>query len=336
MTDRGTPPRSPRHGGDLDYATAVYGQPRDGWLDLSTGVNPHPYPVGGGDVAALHRLPSGSDLARLIAAARQAFAVAPPVALAATPGTEVALRLLPLLAPDGPVAIVTPTYVSHAEAWRATGRDVVTVHELGAVPPGVAAVVTGNPNNPDGRRSDRASLVQLGQRLAERGLLVVDEAFADLVPEASLVPHLEGLNAIVLRSFGKFFGLPGLRLGFAVGAPAMVARVASVIGDWPVSATALAIGTRAIADREWQEAMRARLGREAGRLREILTANRLAIRGGTDLFVLAEDSAGALHERLARQGIWTRAFTDEPTWVRFGLPGNDAEFARLERALSAG
>jgi cobalamin biosynthetic protein CobC len=326
---------APRHGGDLDHATAVFGSPPEGWLDLSTGVNPHPYPAAGVASAELRRLPSGARLAALAEAARAAYGADPSLAVAATPGSEVALRLLPLLAPDGPVAIVSPTYASHAEAWRTAGRDVVAVPELGAVPPGVAAVVVGNPNNPDGRRSDPDALGQLAQRLAERGLLVVDEAFADLAPDASLVPHLAGLNAVVLRSFGKFFGLPGLRLGFALGARSMVAQVADLMGDWPVSSPALAIGTAALADAAWQEAMRTRLAADARRLRQLLTARGLSIRGGTDLFVLVEEPSGTLHEALARNGIWTRGFTEQPTWVRIGLPGDDQAFARLERALSA-
>ena len=330
-------PGVPRHGGDLGFARAHYGEPAGGWLDLSTGVNPWPYPAQPIVAADLARLPDRDALADLIGAARYAYRLPDDTAVVATPGSELAIRLLPsVVAPAGITAIVSPTYVSHAEAWRTAGRPIIAAATVEAVPADTSAVVVGNPNNPDGRVHDPHALVTMAHRLGERGggLLIVDEAFVDLTPEASLGPYLSGLPAVVLRSFGKFYGLPGLRLGFVAGHPALVARLAALLGDWPVSSAAIAIGRAALADTAWQDETRRRLAAQASRLRTLLAGRRLDPIGGTDLFVLAEaGAAGAVRRGLARRGIWTRAFADRPTWLRIGLPGDEVGFARLDAAV---
>jgi cobalamin biosynthetic protein CobC len=258
------------------------------------------------------------------------------VPVIATPGSESALRLLPLLMPRGRVAIVSPTYGSHSRAWEDAGHLVTSVTALDQVSVDAAVIIIGNPNNPDGRLTAPETLADAAQRLARRGgLLVVDEAFGDVAPQVSLVPHLEALPAIVLRSFGKFFGLPGLRLGFAAGAASVVTRLATSLGEWPVTPTAIAVGTEALQDAAWQRRTRVDLAAAAGRLRSSLERQGHAVIGGTDLFVLIESAdAGALHDRLARRGVWTRVFHDRPKWLRIGLPAGDAAFARLERAFS--
>ncbi len=324
----------PRHGGDLARATATYGNPAGGWLDLSTGVNPHAYPVAGIDLAGLHRLPPADALALLVEAARAAYRIPTSVAVAAMPGSELAIRLLPLAALPGSVAVIGPTYRTHAEAWRNAGRVVTEVAALDAVPPATSVVVVANPNNPDGRTTDPATLAGQADRT---GLLVVDEAYADARPELSLAPRLLGMNAVMLRSFGKFYGLPGLRLGFVAGDGPTVARLASLVGDWPVSAPALSIATAALHDLRWQEDMRARLAFEMAAMRRLLARHGLPVQGGTDLFALVDHpDARRLQQGLARRGVWTRIFEAQLTWLRIGLPGDDAALTRLDAALSAG
>ena len=327
---------APRHGGDLAFATARYGAPAAGWLDLSTGINPRPYPAPPVLSQDLSRLPDRDALSALVASGRGVYGVPAEVPLIATPGSEIALRLLPLVAPEGGVGIVSPTYPSHGEAWANAGRPVVRLAGTDAVADEVSVVVVTNPNNPDGRAFPPRRLAELAAQLGRRGgLLVVDEAFADLAPEASLIPRLAGLPAVVLRSFGKFFGLPGLRFGFVVGAEGCVARLEALLGDWPVSGPAIAIGKAALADTQWRDETRQQLARDAARLRSLLAGHGLAVVGGTDLFVLcATPDTGALHRRLGERGIWTRAFAEERTWLRFGLPADDSGFARLDRALA--
>ena len=326
---------SPSHGGDLAFATLHYGAPAEGWLDLSTGINPRPYPAPSIDAATLARLPARDGLTRLTDAARTAYGVAHGADLIATPGSEIALRLLPLLGPAGRVAVLTPTYESHADAWLAAGRAVEEISTLEQLPADAAILVLASPNNPDGRTTDPKTLTKLAQRLAARGgLVVVDEAFADLVPELSLLPHLGELPAVVLRSFGKFFGLAGLRLGFVAGPQPLLGRLAGLLGDWPVSNAALVIGASALGDGAWQAATRRRLGEMAASLRGLLASHGLRLVGGTSLFVLAETGdAAAIHHELAKRGVWTRAFARHPQWLRFGLPPDRNALARLDEAL---
>ena len=258
--------RSPNHGGDLTFATLHYGAPEGGWLDLSTGINPRPYPAPMIDAATLARLPARDGLTRLTDAARAAYGVADGADLIATPGSEIALRLLPFFAPKGPVAVLAPTYESHADAWRAAGREVTEISTIEEVPADAAMVVLANPNNPDGRAIGSERLTKLAHRLAgQGGLLVVDEAFADLVPELSMLPRLAEAPAVVLRSFGKFFGLAGLRLGFVAGPRPLLGRLAGILGDWPVSNAALITGASALRSKAWQEQTRRQLGEMAAR-----------------------------------------------------------------------
>jgi cobalamin biosynthetic protein CobC len=324
----------PRHGGALAQASARHGVPIEAWLDLSTGINPHPYPCPPLADAAWHRLPDPAALASLVETARRAYGLSAGGAITATPGSDVALRLLPWLAPAGPVAILGPTYSGHAEAWRDIGAEVGVVTDVREVPASSRVVVVVNPNNPDGRITDPAALLALARRLAAAdGLLVVDEAFADVAAEASIVPHLGEAPILVLRSFGKFYGLAGLRLGFALGHPPVVRRLGRLLGDWPVSGAAIAIGGVALADTAWQAGARERLRLGRERLSRLLAEAGLGLVGGTDLFVLAQthDAAG-LHEALAAQGLWTRIFADQPGRIRFGLPADD-RFGQLAAAL---
>jgi cobalamin biosynthesis protein CobC len=330
------PEDAPRHGGDLTFARQRHGDPLTGWLDLSTGINPHPYPAPEIDPVDLHRLPDRGRLIDLLDAARRTYVVPEAAALVAAPGSETAIQAIPLLVPHRRVAIVGPTYGSHRQAWHGADKEVIDCGSLADIPSDAAVVVLANPNNPDGRTVAPDDLAGLARRLAARdGLLVVDEAFADLTPEVSLIPQLTDIHAIVLRSLGKFHGLAGLRLGFVAGQPAMTARLERLFGAWPVSGAALTIGRAALADRGWAAATRVALGVEAGRLREVLAARGLPVIGGTDLFVLIENTnAGRLHGALAERGIWTRAFAERTHWLRFGLPADDHGFARLDRALA--
>jgi cobalamin biosynthetic protein CobC len=327
----------PRHGGDLALAEAAYGRPAEGWLDLSTGINPNPWAVPPDALEAVSRLPASDALSDLLAVARRAYGLADAAAIAAVPGSEIALRLLPIVAPVGAVALVSPTYGSHGEAWRDAGRRVTEIPSPDTIPADATVVILGNPNNPDGRMVDPERLVVLAQRLGERGgLLVVDEAFGDVAPATSLAPHLGGLAAVVLRSLGKFYGLPGLRLGFVAGTHAVVGALKQLLGDWPVSGPALSAGAAALGDSPWQAATRQRLASDRKRLSALLRAHGFAVVGATDLFVLASHPhAQAIHRGLARRGVWTRAFGFQPAWLRLGLPGGDMDFERLDRALAA-
>jgi cobalamin biosynthetic protein CobC len=140
----------------------------------------------------------------------------------------------------------------------------------------------------------------------------------------------------VLRSFGKFYGLAGVRLGFALAAPDTAARLSATLGPWAVAGPAIAIGEAALADLSWAQHMRARLGREAQQLDAALTDAGLAVVGGTSLFRLVRTpAAGELFNHLGRAGLFVRRFAEQPSWLRLGLPPDAAAWARLHAALAA-
>lgn len=311
-----------RHGGRLAAAAACFPHAPRPWLDLSTGINPRPYPVGWRDRAALRRLPDPAALAQAEAAAAARFGVAPE-RVCATAGSDAALRLLPRLLDARRVAIAPDTYGGHGEAWRAAGASVA------ADPDEVNAWVVVNPNNPDGAVTPTADLLAS----AERRWTIVDEAFADAHPEVSVADRAGG-RLVVLRSFGKFYGLPGLRLGFVIADPRLIARVRLAQGDWPVSADAIAAAAAAYPDGAWAEGMRARLGRDARRLDQVLQEAGMTVQGGASLFRLARTpDAAAIFVRLAEAGILCRPF-DDATRLRFGLPGAARDWTRLQAALA--
>ena len=321
------------HGGDIAAAEALYGSPVEGWLDLSTGINPRAYPAGRLARADLVHLPQRDAEVRLFAAARAHFAVPQAAGLVAAAGAQALISWLPRLFAPRRVAVLAPTYEEHARAWQLAGHAVRGMDGLDA--DAAEILVLGNPNNPDGRCFAPDLLAATARRLAARGgLLVVDEAFADPSPELSIAGACDRQGLVVLRSFGKFFGLAGLRLGFAACAPDLAARIAAAIGPWPVSGPALAIAAAAYADSAWIAAARQRLARDSARLDRLLARHGLVRLGGCALFGLYGHAAAApLAAHLGRAGILARRFAAEPSWLRFGLPGRPAEWRRLAAAL---
>jgi cobalamin biosynthetic protein CobC len=329
------------HGGRLGAARAAYSQAPQPWIDLSTGINPKSYPAPRARGSTLNRLPDTGELGRLEAVAAAAFGVGDPRRVVATGGTEPALRLLPYVLGQRAAVVAGPTYGSHADGWERAGvpSRVVPDSQLDDSIAEQAALVVVNPNNPDGRILSRQRLRQLHDAAGARGgVLVVDEAFAEVTPESSVADiagSKETQHLVVLRSFGKFYGLAGLRLGFVVGAPELMRRIRSVIGDWPVSVDALAAGLAAYADRDWAERTRVQLARSARRLDELLSRFGFEVVGGTSLYrlVRAED-APVRFERLAAAGILTRPFRHDTSLLRFGLPGTPDAWRRLSDVLA--
>jgi cobalamin biosynthesis protein CobC len=321
------------HGGDLDAARRLFPNAPEPWVDLSTGINPVPYPAPALEASAFRRLPSGADLAGLRRAAARAYGVPDPDCVVAAPGTQILIETLPRLRPRGRVAVLGPTYAEHAAAWARAGHAVETVTEI-AQGDGADVVVVVNPNNPDGRTFESGTLLALAADLARRGgLLVVDEAFADLEPVATLGGALRP-GLVVLRSFGKTYGLAGIRLGFALGDPAHATRAAQALGPWAVSGPALAIGRAALSDETWRRTAARDRAADAGRLDRMIARAGGTVIGGTCLFRTADfPDAPGLFARLGAAGIYVRRFGAAPQRLRFGLPADKGEWCRLSRIL---
>ncbi len=318
------------HGGDLGAAIARHGGAPADWMDLSTGINRLPYAVPPFAPGALRDLPGAGEVAACAEAARRAYGAPPRVACLPLAGAQAAIQFVPRLRPAGRAAVLGPTYNEHAAAFAAAGWSVAEVSDLDALT-GYDAVTLVNPNNPDGRRWPPEEVAAL---TARNGLVVVDESFADVTPETSLCPRLGAPGLVVLRSFGKFFGLAGLRLGFALGSEAEIAALREAAGPWPASGPALAAGRLALSDGDWIRATRARLAFHSRRLDALATGVGWSLVGGTGLFRLyATPDAGRAREALARHRVWSRRFPYSPTWLRFGLPGPEPEWQRLAEAL---
>lgn len=324
----------PIHGGDIAGATKRFGTPADGWLDLSTGVNPFAYPLAPFDPMLMRALPDRAMWRRLREAAAEHYRAPGVDSVVPVPGSQCIIRLLPRLRPLSHIAIVGPTYGEYSLAWSEAGHQVTIVETLERLGDADVVVVV-NPNNPDGRRRDPQRLLEIGDRLASRdGLLIVDEAYGDLSPQLSVASYA-GKGLMVLRSFGKFFGLAGARLGFVIADLASARQLLKIFDPWAISGPTLDAGIQALGDQEWTDCMRRRLKSEAAALDSLLIAGGLSVVGGSELFRLASaPRAWALYEYLGGCGILTRPFAEQPRWLRFGLPANQAEKDRLAAALA--
>lgn len=325
---RATTEKPVAHGGELGAIQKRFPHAPEPWLDLSTGINPVPYPVRKLPPEIWARLPTWHQEQALLEAAATRYGVRDLATIVAAPGTQALIQLLPRLVSKSRVAIMGPTYEEHQACWARQGHDVNVVSSLDRAT-GADVVVVVNPNNPTGQLLPPAALHRLN------GLLIVDEAFVDLLPpEASLAGDLPA-NAIVLRSFGKAYGLAGVRLGFAVAEKPIAVRIRDELGPWAVSSPALEIGRQALEDSAWLQAATARLAADRQKLDDLLLQAGFEILGGTSLFCLAHhQDAADVADVLGRQGIHVRRFTGNPHWVRFGLPANGNEFDRIAAALA--
>ncbi|MEW9805119.1 threonine-phosphate decarboxylase CobD [Mesorhizobium marinum] len=325
------------HGGSLGRARALFPDAPEPWVDLSTGINPHSYPLFDLPATALTRLPEPERARELAAVAANAYGARSPRHVALGPGTQILLPRVFSLVKPGRAAVLGPTYAEHARAAALAGHSAIETRDLSALAQADIAVVV-NPNNPDGRIVSRTDLLGLAVALRRRGgLLVVDEAFMDVGPEdESLCDDVGQGGIVVLRSLGKFYGLAGVRLGFAIASEDIAGRLDAEFGPWSVSGPALEYGIRALADLAWQEQMRRSLAADAARLDALLAAHGVAVDGGTSLFRhVTNADAARLFDCLGGRGILIRNFSARPRALRFGLPGGESEWQRLGEALRA-
>lgn len=308
------------HGGGLDAAAHRYGGVRADWLDLSTGINPVPYPLPALSQDAWTALPDRAARDALIAAARQFWAVPDACAVLPVPGASAAIAQIPSLAPQGTVHIPGPTYNEHAASFAQAGWH---VSDDGG--PAKASVRV-HPNNPDGR-------VWSADDLSGK-FRIIDESFCDVIPSQSLIQSATTPGTLVLKSFGKFWGLAGLRLGFVIGDPELVAQLEAMQGPWAVAGPALEIGCAALKNIGWAQDTRRRLAADADRLDALMTGAGATVIGGTTLFRLYDvPQAADWQHRLAQHHIWSRVFPYNARWLRLGLPAPNG-WARLARAVT--
>jgi cobalamin biosynthetic protein CobC len=304
------------HGGSIDAAIATYGGARADWLDLSTGINPVPYPLPQFPQDAWTALPDRAAFTRLYALARSYWDIPQDAAVIGATGASAIIAALPHCVTGSSVHIPGPTYNEHGAAFQAADWSMDPPHD---------AMVAVHPNNPDGHEWTATDL--------DAPICIIDESFGDVAPEKSLIHLASRPGTVVLKSFGKFWGLAGLRLGFAIGDPAIIAKLTDLLGPWQVSGPALTIGAEALADPAWADQTRARLAADADRLDQLVTGHGAETLGGTTLFRLykVKDAKAAQHQ-LAQHHVWSRTFPYAPDWLRLGLPAPD-RWAQLEAAF---
>ena len=326
------------HGGNSDQVAAYFGHNANDMLDLSTGISPRAYPAVDVTAQSWNQLPNHSQLNACLAAAQRAYDVPEQLGIMAGAGTQSLLQFIPSLLPrSGVVWIDEPTYNEHRPAWEAAGHQVIT-GDANLANAQSAVIVA--PNNPTGKFAPDTIMTTAKQTAATGGIMLIDGAFAmpaavdptvgDLLAALAAFPHV-----LHLRSFGKFFGMAGLRLGFAIGPPDRIDQLQQRVGPWAVSSVALDIGSAALNDTAWQAQHGQFLRQQTEQLQMVLTRANLEILGGTTLFQTIHTSrAHHLHDHLAKAAIWTRKFSQIPDLLRFGVPANAADFARLSKSLN--
>lgn len=308
------------HGGGLDKAMQQFGGQRHNWLDLSTGINPNPYHVPDIPNHFWHVLPDAQSQADLLTAARSFWNIPDEAEIIPASGVSAIIALLPSLGDFSQVSIINPTYNEFSASF--TGHD-YTLKNTAPVQ------VRVHPNNPDGRVFTRTEI-----EAQHNQLTIIDESFCDTCPEKSLIDIAAKPDHIILKGTGKFWGLAGLRLGFAIALPELADKISQRLGPWSISGPAQFIGQNALSNLQWAKDTRTQLAHMANKLDTILIQNELSVIGGTTLFRLAHThDAKSLHKHLCQHHILTRIFPYSDNWVRFGLPANDTDLTRLNDAL---
>lgn len=328
------------HGGRLARMRSEYPDFSGDWLDLSSGISPWSYPVPTWHETKLRALPDEDLLAQACSTAAAHYGVAENTIISAS-GAQAFINLLVLVATDylgvKPVVYtLSPTYSEYAACARRFGCEARQV-QVGDAWPQENIVILANPNNPDGRMPSAEQARACCESLGKQGLLVIDEAFCDVSPQDSLVGLLDQCeNLLILKSFGKFFGLAGLRLGFCLGAPRLLQLFTAYLGAWPVSAPALMTAAHAYADKTWIASQRSRIIDNAAVLCTLLeTLPDTEIVTNCGLFITLKSHL-PLFETCAQHGIYIRQFTSlphPPRLYRFGLP-TVSSLPRLRQALS--
>lgn len=321
------------HGGDLDRVAKMYQMLPEDMLDLSTGISPAAYPLGPLDQSAWQALLGLDQQAALLACARKAYNLPHEADICMAAGSQTLLQAIPRLLPPQQVWMTNrPTYNEHAPAWQWAGHNCVFAVDL---PKQASSAVIVNPNNPDGYYTKKDQILACAAQCRERGgMLLVDEAFIDPQPWMSYVDCAAREDMIIIRSFGKFYGLAGLRLGFAIGAPSRIAQLRRHLGPWPVATPALQAGQLALADENWASAHRLFLASLTDKVKASFMGAGIEFIGGTSLFsTFSAPPAASLQRALARMGIWTRIYQDHPSLIRFGTPANEHIIAKIAKII---
>src|ERR1700751_1228635 len=165
------------HGGNLAAARQMFPDAPEPFIDLSTGINPYPYPLPQIPLDCFLRLPDRATVRRLAAVAARSYAAPSDDYVVPASGTQILLPQVAMLVAPGRAAILGPTYAEHLRAAVLAGHRAIEVRDVGQLRSADLAVIV-NPNNPDGRIVPKAEILDIARDLRQRdGILVIDEAF---------------------------------------------------------------------------------------------------------------------------------------------------------------
>lgn len=342
----------PLHGGDIHGAARRFNIPERDWLDLSTGINPQPYPVPDIPGSVFRNLPYvrpeflqavqayyGHDNAAVVAGSQSAIQLIPAII---DP-----YRVFPVLLPD-------TGYREHQLQWSRHGQQIhhyrcvdraqmiQDIDQQLADDEGQHLVVI-NPNNPTGLKLETKQLLKWAAMLRPGAFLIVDEAFIDIQPQESLLREtVLPSNVMVLRSFGKFFGLAGLRLGFVFSTDSVIADLQGRSGLWQINGPAQYIATTALQDRQWHTLTRRRLPENAAYTAQLFAPLMATLHCPPPVqtpfflsYLMSAPLALAVFEAMAQGGVLTRVVfvDDRQAFLRIGCLGVD-DSAGTQQLLS--
>lgn len=319
------------HGGQLAQIAKQFGIEQSQWLELSTGIAPYHYPVGHVPISAYQQLPQINN--ELMSAAASYYC---HDSLAITNGSQAVIKLLPSLWRDKSprstiVYLPKHGYKEHQQAWQQAQFTICLYDD--ELPPLATlnqhcVLVIINPNNPTAKLFSQQDILIYQQCIASlNGLLVVDEAFMDIItPSQSMISSIDDSNVIILRSFGKFFGLAGIRIGFVLANRHWIAALTDSLGPWQVNGPAQFIAAQALSDKAWHKEQRKRLMQDRRAMVDILQStlnkNKLHHITHTDLFITIHFSqpqlAPQLFESLCQHAVYVRLCDDKQS-LRFGI-----------------
>ncbi|TXR53641.1 aminotransferase class I/II-fold pyridoxal phosphate-dependent enzyme [Reinekea thalattae] len=350
----------PLHGGDLPFAANYYGIEQHKWLDLSTGINPQAYPVAEIPSEVFAHLPY-----RQSAFTEAVIDYYGSENFLSVSGTQSAIQQLPnLLNKKNSYPVLLPSlgYSEHQQHWLKAGNSAAFYcaesgeKMLADIDQQLAKnsrqhLVIINPNNPTTVQVTAQQLLYWAAQLSGDAKLIVDEAFIDASENISLLQLTDIDDAlkeklIVLRSFGKFFGLAGLRIGFVFASPEIVRDLQQELGIWQINGPAQWLATQAYRDRDWQQQARTSLQQNIDQtlalFHPLIEQLKLQSAGVTNYFFSLYCPlalAGFIQDFLARQAVLIRLIEvdDQRAMLRVGAfdVQQQAQRMQLQQALAA-
>jgi histidinol-phosphate aminotransferase len=297
--------------------------------------------------AAAHRYAGAGDLRALVADAHDVR----PEQIVLTSGSDELCYLLAtvFIPPGAPVVLSDPCYRIDELVTRIHGGTAVFValrdgaHDLDAMAAAAqhAAVVwLPSPHNPTGLAVDPTALGRFLAVVPPECLVVLDEAYRHYVDPA-LRPDASALvaahpNLVVQRTFSKAYGLAGMRIGYGIGDPAVIAALDAIRPPFNINAAAIAGARAALADVAWRDYAVELVVRERRRLEALLASLGLEFHPSQANFVAVRPPRTAeLHAALAREGIVIRDGADlgHDGWVRISI-GAPPQMAILRAVLT--